>query len=127
MLCLTGRSIDRLINTYGGALDDEDVSVGFNGGWPDPNVTVHKSSVDYKSENESMPTLKYNLNEDGTVQSVEISMPMVQVLKEYDIISTGEYYNPEHPELGYQYVETNLKETVLDKGINTLTFTFTYR
>ena len=74
-----------------------------------------------------MPTLKYNLNEDGTVQSVEISMPMVKVLKEYDIISTGEYYNPEHPELGYQYVETNHKETVMDSGNTTVTFTFTYR
>lgn len=127
MLCLTGRSIDRLINTYGGALDDEDVSEGFNGGRPEPNVTEHKSYEDYESESESIPTLKYNLNEDGSVQSVEISIPMVKVLKEYDIISTGEYYNPEHPELGYQYVETNHKETVMDSGNTTATFTFTYR
>lgn len=127
MLCLTGRSIDRLINTYGGALDDEDVSEGFNGGRPEPNVMEHKSYEDYESESESIPTLKYNLNEDGSVQSVEISIPMVKVLKEYDIISTGEYYNPEHPELGYQYVETNHKETVMDSGNTTATFTFTYR
>lgn len=124
MLRLTGRGMDRFFNIYGGG-NDEDAS--FNGGWPEPNVTEHKSYEDYESESESMPALKYNLNEDGTVQSVEISMPMVKVLKEYDIISSGEYFHPEHPELGYKYVETNHKETVLDSGITTVTFTFTYR
>lgn len=126
MLRLTGRSMDRFFNIYGGG-NDEYGDVGFNGGWPEPNVTEHKSYEDYESESESMPTLKYNLNEDGTVQSVEISMPMVKVLKEYDIISSGEYFHPEHPELGYKYVETNHKETVMDSGITTVTFTFTYR
>ena len=126
MLRMTGRGMDRFFNIYGGG-NDEDASVGFNGGWPEPNVTEHKSYEDYESESESMPALKYNLNEDGTVQSVEISMPMVKVLKEYDIISSGEYFHPEHPELGYKYVETNHKETVLDSGITTVTFTFTYR
>lgn len=128
MLRLTGRGMDRFFNIYGGGNDeDANASVGFNGGWPEPNVTEHKSYEDYESESESMPALKYNLNEDGTVQSVEISMPMVKVLKEYDIISSGEYFHPEHPELGYKYVETNNKETVLDSGITTVTFTFTYR
>ena len=128
MLRLTGRGMDRFFNIYGGGNDeDANASVGFNGGWPEPNVTEHKSYEDYESESESMPALKYNLNEDGTVQSVEISMPMVKVLKEYDIISSGEYFHPEHPELGYKYVETNHKETVLDSGITTVTFTFTYR
>ena len=126
MLRLTGRSMDRFFNIYGGG-NDEYAGVGFNGGWPEPNVTEHKSYEDYESESESMPTLKYNLNEDGTVQSVEISMPMVKVLKEYDIISSGEYFHPEHPELGYKYVETNHKETVMDSGITTVTFSFTYR
>lgn len=126
MLRLTGRGMDRFFNIYGGG-NDEDASVGFNGGWPEPNVTEHKSYEDYESESESIPTLKYNLNEDGTVQSVEISMPMVKVLKEYDIISSGEYFHPEHPELGYKYVETNHKETVMDSGNTTVTFTFTYR
>ena len=117
MLRLTGRGMDRFFNIYGGGNDeDANASVGFNGGWPEPNVTEHKSYEDYESESESMPALKYNLNEDGTVQSVEISMPMVKVLKEYDIISSGEYFHPEHPELGYKYVETNHKETVLDSG-----------
>jgi len=128
MLRLTGRGMDRFFNIYGGGNDeDANASVGFNGGWPEPNLTEHKSYEDYESESESMPALKYNLNEDGTVQSVEISMPMVKVLKEYDIISSGEYFHPEHPELGYKYVETNHKETVLDSGITTVTFTFTYR
>lgn len=128
MLRLTGRGMDRFFNIYGSGNDeDANASVGFNGGWPEPNVTEHKSYEDYESESESMPALKYNLNEDGTVQSVEISMPMVKVLKEYDIISSGEYFHPEHPELGYKYVETNHKETVLDSGITTVTFTFTYR
>lgn len=126
MLRMTGRGMDRFFNIYGGG-NDEDASVGFNGGWPEPNVTVHKSYEDYQPKNESIPTLKYNLNEDGTVQSVEISMPMVKVLKEYDIISSGEYFHPEHPELGYKYVETNHKETVMDSGITTVTFSFTYR
>ena len=122
MLRLTGRGMDRFFNIYGGGNDeDANASVGFNGGWPEPNVTEHKSYEDYESESESMPALKYNLNEDGTVQSVEISMPMVKVLKEYDIISSGEYFHPEHPELGYKYVETNHKETVLDSGITTVT------
>lgn len=126
MLRMTGRGMDRFFNIYGGG-NDEDASVGFNGGWPEPNATVHKSYEDYQPKNESIPTLKYNLNEDGTVQSVEISMPMVKVLKEYDIISSGEYFHPEHPELGYKYVETNHKETVMDSGITTVTFSFTYR
>lgn len=126
MLRLTGRGMDRFFNIYGGG-NDEDASVAFDGGWPDPNVTIHRSYEDYETESESMPTLKYNLNEDGTVQSVEISMPMVKVLKEYDIISSGEYFHPEHPELGYKYVETNHKETVMDSGNTTVTFTFTYR
>lgn len=126
MLRLTGRGMDRFFNIYGGG-NDEDANASVNGGWPEPNVTEHKSYEDYESESESMPALKYNLNEDGTVQSVEISMPMVKVLKEYDIISSGEYFHPEHPELGYKYVETNHKETVLDSGITTVTFTFTYR
>lgn len=125
MLRLTGRGMDRFFNIYGGG-NDEDANASV-GGWPEPNVTEHKSYEDYESESESMPALKYNLNEDGTVQSVEISMPMVKVLKEYDIISSGEYFHPEHPELGYKYVETNHKETVLDSGITTVTFTFTYR
>lgn len=126
MLRMTGRGMDRFFNIYGGG-NDEDASVAFDGGWPDPNVTIHRSYEDYETESESMPTLKYNLNEDGTVQSVEISMPMVKVLKEYDIISSGEYFHPEHPELGYKYVETNHKETVMDSGITTVTFSFTYR
>lgn len=126
MLRLTGRGMDRFFNIYGGG-NDEDVSVDVNRGWPDPNVTEHMSHEDYEFESESMPTLKYNLNEDGTVQSVEISMLMVKILKEYDIISSGEYFLPEYPELGYKYVETNHKETVMDSGITTVTFSFTYR
>ena len=126
MLRLTGRGMDRLLNIYGGGNDDEE-KASLAGGWPEPNVTEHKSYEDYQPKEESMPTLKYNLNEDGTVRSVEISMPMVKILKEYDIISSDEYFFPEHPEGGYKYVKTNHKETVMDSGVNTVTFTFTYR
>ena len=127
MLRLTGRSMDRFFNVYSGGNDEETIAVSNPGGWSEPNVTVHNSYEDYQPENGSMPTLKYNLNEDGTVNSVEILMPMVKVLKEYDIISSGEYFDSECPELGYDYVVTNHKQTVMDSGITTVTFIFTYR
>lgn len=127
MLRMTGRSIDRLINTYGGAMDDEDANVGYAGGWPEPNAKVEMSYEDYETEGESMPELKYNLNEDGTVQSVEISIPMVKVLTKYYIISSDEYMNPDHPEVGYKFYETERTNTVLDRGTTTITYSLTYR
>lgn len=85
------------------------------------------SYEDYETEEESMPSLKYNLNEDGTVQSVEISIPMVKVQTKYYIISTDEYYNPDHPEAGYKFYETERTETIMDHGTTTITYSLTYR
>ena len=127
MLRLTGRGADRLIGTYTGGMDDERVSVGYAGGWPEPNDKVEISNEYYQTEGESMPELKYNLNEDGTVQSVEIPVPMVKVLTKYYIISTDEYMNPDHPELGYKYYETERTETITDHGTTTITYSLTYR
>lgn len=126
MFRLTGRPMDRLIGTFGGGSDDR-VSVEFGGGWPNPNETKHFAYYEYQPVPESETTVNYRLNEDGTVQSIDIECPMAKILKEYDIISTDVPFMPEAPEAGYEYVETNHKETVEETGITTISYTITYR
>lgn len=125
MFRLTGRPMDRLINNFGGGSDDR-VSNEFGGGWPNPNETKHFAYYEYHPVPESEPTVTYNLNDEGLVQSIDIECPVAKILKEYDIISTDVPFIPEHPEAGYEYVETNHKETIEETGITIITYTISY-
>ena len=71
--------------------------------------------------------MEYILNENGTVASVTTRATMVKIKREYDIVIGDEFFDPEFPDMGYKGEICNRKNTELDRGTNTITYTFTYR
>lgn len=127
LLRFLGRGTDRYISMFLGGVDEVEGNLGHMGGWPEPNVTVPQSYDDYAYDEDVETHLNYTLNENGSVASVVADMPIVKIRHEYEIVSGEELFNPNHPEAGYKYEIRNKKDTELDRGTNSITYTFTYR
>ena len=127
LLRFLGRGTDRYISMFLGGVDEVEGNLGHMGGWPEPNVTVPQSYDDYAYDEDVEIHLNYTLNENGSVASVVADMPIVKIRHEYEIVSGEELFDPNHPEAGYKYEIRNKKDTELDRGTNSITYTFTYR
>lgn len=127
LLRLAGRGMDRYITLDGLSWSQDETSMNLPEGWPEPNVTVHKSYEFFSYDWDEELGLDYTFNNDGTVAAISASSTMQKIKKEFDIVVGNEPIHPEHPEVGYKYEIKNRKETVVDKGVNTITYKFNYR
>ena len=126
LLRLAGRGMDRYTTIFTGWSDDEEVA-GVTQGYPEPNVTVHKSYEYYAYVEDTEERLDYVFNDDGTVASVTAHATVAKIKHEYDIVVGNEPVHPEYPEAGYKYEIKNRKDTELDRGTNSAVYSFTYR
>lgn len=127
LLRLAGRGMDRYITLDGLSWSQDEISMNLPEGWENPNVTIHKSYEYFSYDWDEILGLNYTFNNDGTVAAISASATMQKIKKEFDIVAGDEPINPEYPEAGYKYEIKNRKETVLDKGVNTITYKFNYR
>lgn len=126
LLRLAGRGMDRYTTIFSGWSDDENGAVDVPG-YPEPNVTVHKSYEYYTYAEDTDERLEYVFNDDGTVASVTARATVVKIKHEYDIVVGNELFEPGVPEAGYRYEIKNRKDTELDRGTNSAVYSFTYR
>lgn len=127
LLRLAGRGMDRYITLDGLSWSQDETSMNFPEGWSEPNVTVHKSYEFFSYDWDEELGLDYTFNNDGTVAAISASATMQKIKKEFDIVVGSELIRPGYPEAGYKYEIKNRKETVVGKGINTITYKFSYR
>ena len=127
LLRLAGRGMDRYITLDGLSWSQDETSMTLPEGWPEPNVTAHKSYEFFSYDWDEELGLDYTFNNDGTVAAISASATMQKIKKEFDIVVGSELIRPGYPEAGYKYEIKNRKETVVDKGINTITYKFSYR
>lgn len=127
LLRLAGRGMDRYVTMFPGWSEEGDAMVAIPN-YPEPNKTIHRSYeyFTYDAE-EILDPMEYILNENGTVASVTTRATMVKIKHEYDIVIGDEFFDPEFPGMGYKGEICNRKNTELDRGTNTITYTFTYR
>ena len=118
--------MDRYTTVFSGWSEDEENAVDVSG-YPEPNVTVHKSYEYYTYAEDTDERLEYVFNDDGTVASVTSRATVVKIKHEYDIVVGNELVKPEFPEMGYKYEIKNRKDTELDRGTNSAVYSFTYR
>ena len=126
LLRLAGRGMDRYTTILGGWSENGENAVDVSG-YPEPNVTVHKSYEYYTYAEDTDKRLEYVFNDDGTVASVTSRATVVKIKHEYDIVVGNELVKPEFPEMGYKYEIKNGKDTELDRGTNSVVYTFIYR
>ena len=126
LLRLAGRGMDRYTTIFGGWSDNENGAIDVPG-YPEPNVTIHKSYEYYTYAEDTEERLDYVFNDDGTVASVTANAIVVKIKHEYDIVVGNELFDPGVPEAGYRYEIKNIKDTELDRGTNSVVYTFIYR
>ena len=126
LLRLAGRGMDRYTTIFSGLSDNENGAIDVPG-YPEPNVTIHKSYEYYTYAEDTEERLDYVFNDDGTVASVTARATVVKIKHEYDIVVGNEPFDPEYPEAGYRYEIKNRKDTELDRGTNSAVYSFTYR
>lgn len=126
LLRLAGRGMDRYTTIFGGLSENENDAIDVPG-YPEPNVTIHKSYEYYTYAEDTDERLEYVFNDDGTVASVTARATMVKIKHEYDIVVGNELFDPGEPEAGYRYEIKNIKDTELDRGTNSAVYSFTYR
>ena len=128
LLRLAGRGMDRYTTIFSGWSDDKEDAMVAISNYPEPNKTIHKSYEYFTYDAEEIQDpMEYILNENGTVASVTTRATMVKIKHEYDIVIGDEFFDPEFPDMGYKGEICNRKNTELDRGTNTITYTFTYR
>lgn len=127
LLRLAGRGMDRYITLDGLSWSQDETSMNLPEGWPEPNVTVHENYEFFSYDWDEELGLDYTFNNDGTVAAISVSSTMQKIKKEFDIVVGNEPIHPEHLGAGYKYEIKNRKETVVDKGVNTITYKFNYR
>ena len=127
LLRLAGRGMDRYITLDGLSWSQDGTSMNLPEGWPEPNVTVHENYEFFSYDWDEELGLDYTFNNDGTVAAISASSTMQKIKKEFDIVVGNEPIHPEHLGAGYKYEIKNRKETVVDKGVNTITYKFNYR
>lgn len=126
LLRLAGRGMDRYTTIFSGLSDNENGAIDVPG-YPEPNVTIHKSYEYYTYAEDTEERLDYVFNDDGTVASVTTRATVVKIKHEYDIVVGNELFDPGVPEAGYRYEIKNIKDTELDRGTNSVVYTFIYR
>ena len=126
LLRLAGRGMDRYTTIFSGWSDNENGAIDVPG-YPEPNVTIHKSYEYYTYAEDTEERLDYVFNDDGTVASVTARATVVKIKHEYDIVVGNELFDPGVPEAGYRYEIKNIKDTELDRGTNSVVYTFIYR
>lgn len=126
LLRLAGRGMDRYTTIFSGLSDNENGAIDVPG-YPEPNVTIHKSYEYYTYAEDTEERLDYVFNDDGTVASVTARATVVKIKHEYDIVVGNELFDPGDPEAGYRYEIKNIKDTELDRGTNSVVYSFTYR
>ena len=127
LLRMAGRGMDRYVTMFPGWSDEDDPMVAISN-YPEPNKTIHKSYEYFTYDAEEIQDpMEYIFNENGTVASVTTRATMVKIKHEYDIVIGDEFFDPEFPDMGYKGEICNSKNTELDRGTNTITYTFTYR
>lgn len=127
LLRMAGRGMDRYVTMFPG-WSEEDGPMAAISSYPEPNKTIHKSYEYFTYDAEEIQDpMEYILNENGTVASVTTRATMVKIKHEYDIVIGDEFFDPEFPDMGYKGEICNRKNTELDRGTNTITYTFTYR
>ena len=127
LLRMAGRGMDRYVTMFPGWSEEDDPMVAISN-YPEPNKTIHKSYEYFTYDAEEIQDpMEYILNENGTVASVTTRATMVKIKHEYDIVIGDEFFDPEFPDMGYKGEICNSKNTELDRGTNTITYTFTYR
>ena len=126
LLRLAGRGMDRYTTIFSGLSDNENGAIDVPG-YPEPNVTIHKSYEYYTYAEDTEERLDYVFNDDGTVASVTARATVVKIKHEYDIVVGNELFDPGVPEAGYRYEIKNIKDTELDRGTNSVVYTFIYR
>lgn len=122
LLRLTGRGSDRCLERYDG---DDAVEGVMAVGYPEPNAVVHRSS-EY-CEYDLNESLRYTLNDDGSVSSISQEELCKKIHYEYDIVSSDESFDPRRPELGYKFRIANQTWNTLGTGKNLYTRKFSYR
>lgn len=126
LLRLAGRGMDRYTTIFSGLSDNENGAIDVPG-YPESNVTIHKSYEYYTYAEDTEERLDYVFNDDGTVASVTANAIVVKIKHEYDIVVGNELFDPGVPEAGYRYEIKNIKDTELDRGTNSVVYTFIYR
>ena len=127
LLRLAGRGMDRYITLDGLSWSQDETDINLPESWPESNVTVHESYEYFSYDWDEELGLDYTFNNDGTVAAISTSATMQKIKKEFDIVVGSELIRPGYPEAGYKCEIKNRKETVVDKGINTITYKFSYR
>lgn len=126
LLRLAGRGMDRYTTIFSGLSENENGAIDVPG-YPESNVTIHKSYEYYTYVEDMEERLDYVFNDDGTVASVTANAIVVKIKHEYDIVVGNELFDPGVPEAGYRYEIKNIKDTELDRGTNSVVYTFIYR
>ena len=127
LLRMAGRGMDRYVTMFP-EWSEEGGAMAAISNYPEPNKTIHKSYEYFTYDAEEIQDpMEYILNENGTVASVTTRATMVKIKHEYDIVIGDEFFDPEFPDMGYKGEICNRKNTELDRGTNTITYTFTYR
>ncbi len=98
LLRLAGRGMDRYITLDGLSWSQDETSMTLPEGWPEPNVTAHKSYEFFSYDWDEELGLDYTFNNDGTVAAISASATMQKIKKEFDIVVGNEPIRPEHPE-----------------------------
>lgn len=127
LLRLAGRGMDRYITLDGLSWSQDEIDINLPESCPKPNVTVPQSYEYFSYDSDEVLGLDYTFNNDGTVAAISASATMQKIKKEFDIVVGNELIHPEYPDAGYKYEIKNRKETVLDEGVNTITYKFSYR
>lgn len=126
LMRLAGRGMDRYITSLPRWRDDDKISFGMSGGYPEPNVTIlleSFESYDYVEDTDSR--LDYVLDSDGMVASVTIHATVAKTRCDFYIVVGNELVDPEYPEAGYRY-ESKSEVTELDRGTNLFVYSFGY-
>ena len=126
LLRLAGRGMDRYIAFGQISLYENETSMSM----PDnrkPNVVIHETYEFFSYEDEEFPEVQYIFNTDGTVAEFSTRAIITRNQHEYDVVVGNELIDPNLPEARYKYRIENEKDTVLDKGVNTITYKFSYR
>lgn len=90
-----------------------------------PGVTIHETETYYRY-GVWTGKLDYEFVKDGVVKSVTTTQPVRKIQHDYDLVASTEFAYERDGQKYYEVTIKNEKETILDEGVNTLTWTFEY-
>ena len=90
-----------------------------------PGVTIHETETYYRY-GVWTGKLDYEFVKDGVVKSVTTTQPVRKIQYDYDLVASTEFAYERDGQKYYEVTIKNEEETILDEGVNTLTWTFEY-